>query len=106
MRAITIGDFLQILTSAAVDLQEKDDMLKYVMEEIDRVKGLFEDKERHLAAERDDAIRATDEASARAAAAEQSVQAARAEAAAALSRAAEAETRLGTMPQQLEVCHP
>ena len=35
--------------------QEKDQMLKYVEEEVDRVKGLFEQKEARLTSERDSA---------------------------------------------------
>ena len=39
-------------------VQEKDQMLKYVEEEVDRVKGLFEQKEARLTSERDSAKQA------------------------------------------------
>lgn len=39
-------------------IQEKDQMLKYVEEEVDRVKGLFEQKEARLTSERDSAKQA------------------------------------------------
>ncbi len=68
-------------------------MLKYVVEEVDRVKGLFEKKEQRLIEERDDARK---EAAAR-------IAAARSEAASAAARATDLEARLGTYPQQLEV---
>ena len=68
-------------------------MLKYVVEEVDRVKGLFEEKEQRLIGERDDARK---EAAA-------SIGAARSEAASAAARATDLEARLGTYPQQLEV---
>jgi hypothetical protein len=71
-------------------------MLKYVAEEVDRVKALFEDKERRLIRQRDEALHAQKEAAA-------SVAALQAEAATAAARAAELEARLGTQPQQLEV---
>jgi hypothetical protein len=83
--------------------QEKDDMLKYVMDEIERVKVLFEEKERGLAGERESALKARDEANARAAAAEERALSAQAEAAVAASTAAEAQARLQRLPQQLEV---
>ncbi|BDA41828.1 probable centriolin at N-terminal half [Coccomyxa sp. Obi] len=74
------------------ELEEKDEMLKYVVEEVDRVKGLFEEKEQRLIKERDDVQK---EAAAR-------VAAARSEAASAAARAIDLEARLGTYPQQLE----
>ena len=43
---------------AAWVMQEKDQMLKYVEEEVDRVKGLFEQKEARLTGERDSAKQA------------------------------------------------
>lgn len=71
-------------------------MLKYVVEEVDRVKGLFEKKEQRLIEERDNAQK---EAAA-------CVAAARSEAASDSARATELEARLGTYPQQLEVLVP
>ena len=44
-----------MLTNTAAFMQEKDQMLKYVEEEVDRVKGLFEQKEARLTSERDSA---------------------------------------------------
>ncbi|KAL3146280.1 hypothetical protein ABBQ32_002981 [Trebouxia sp. C0010 RCD-2024] len=48
-------DAEQKARSAQETLKEKDQMLKYVEEEVDRVKGLFEQKEARLTSERDSA---------------------------------------------------
>ncbi|CAL8460859.1 g390 [Coccomyxa elongata] len=74
------------------ELEEKDEMLKYVVEEVDRVKGLFEKKEHRLIEERDDARK---EAAAR-------VAAARSEAVSAAAKVTDLEARLSTYPQQLD----
>ncbi len=71
-------------------------MLKYVAEEVDRVKTMFEDKERRLTSQRDEALQTQRDAAARAAVLQ-------GEALAAVARAADLEARLGTQPQQLEV---
>lgn len=73
-------------------------MLKYVMEEVDRVKRLFEEKERRSVRERDAALEAQKEADARAIAAQ-------VQAESAAARAADAEAHLGALPQQLQVLH-
>ena len=77
-------------------------MLRYVVEEVDRVKGLFEDKEARLAAERDAAQRAEREAHAAAGQAERRAEAVAGEAASMAAKAADAEARLGQLPQQLQ----
>ena len=41
-----------------LERQAKEDVIKYVTEEVDRVKSLFEGKERRLAADRDAALKA------------------------------------------------
>ena len=48
----------RLLRSMLPVLQEKDKLLKYVSEEVDRVKGLFEQKEVRLTGERDAAKQA------------------------------------------------
>ncbi len=46
------------MTSGMLGRQAKEDVIKYVTEEVDRVKSLFEGKERRLAADRDAALKA------------------------------------------------
>ena len=52
------GDVVVPKADSSLVVQEKDQMLKYVEEEVDRVKGLFEQKEARLTSERDSAKQA------------------------------------------------
>lgn len=70
-------------------VQEKDQMLKWVEEEVDRVKGMFEEKERRLTADAQAALRDCEAAKA----AQQTSAAAQ----------QEAENQLGTVAEQLQV---
>lgn len=86
-------------------------MLKYVVEEVDRVKAMYEDRLARMAAEREAAREAAQSAETQSAerlsAAEHRAEKAGADARAAADALAEAQKRLGALPQQLEVqpCH-
>ena len=70
-------------------------MLRYVTEEVDRVKGLFQEKEARLAGQRDAALSAERQAGERVRDAERRAETAAAEAAALAQRAADAERPTG-----------
>lgn len=86
-------------------------MLKYVVEEVDRVKAMYEDRLARMAAEREAARGAAQSAekqsAERIAGAEHRAEKSGADAQAAVDALAEAQKRLGALPQQLEVhpCH-
>jgi len=88
-------------------LQEKDEMLKYVVEEVDRVKAMYEERLTRTAAEREAAREAAQAAEKLAAerlpAAELRAEQAVADAKAAAQERATLEQRLAALPQQLEV---
>jgi len=48
-----------LLTAALAGVQEREEMVRYVTEEVDRVKSLFQEKEGRLASERDGAKEAS-----------------------------------------------
>ena len=88
-------------------VQEKDEMLKYVVEEVDKVKAMYEERLVRMAAEREaarEAARCAEKQSAeRLSAAELCAEKAGADARAAANALAELQKRLGALPQQLEV---
>lgn len=89
--------------------QDKEEVIKYVTEEVDRVKGLFDDKERRLTAERDaarDAQRAAEAAAQQAASRAEEATAAAAAAAkeAAATTTASLEPQLAALRADLAVC--
>ena len=82
-------------------------MLKYVVDEVDRVKAMYEDRLARMAAEREAAREATQHAEKQSAerlsAAELRAGKAGADARVAADALAELQKRLGALPQQLEV---
>ena len=88
-------------------MQEKDDMLKYVVEEVDRVKVMYEDRLARMAAEREAAREALQSAEKQAAerlrSAELHAEKAGADAQVASDALAELQKRLSALPQQLAV---
>lgn len=78
-------------------------MLKYVVEEVDRVKAMYEDRLARTAADREAAQIAEKQALERLSAAELRVDEAMAESQAGAKALAELEKRLISLPQQLEV---
>jgi len=88
-------------------LQEKDEMLKYVVEEVDRVKAMYEERLTRTAAEREAAREAAQAAeklsTERLPAAELRAEQAVADVKAAAQERATLEQRLAALPQQLEV---
>lgn len=82
---------LKACGAARVGKQEKDAMLRYVDDEVQRVKDMFRDKEQKLTAERQ--------------AAETKGEAAEAEVALLRPRVVLLESQLASLPQELEVLH-
>ena len=87
--------------------QEKDEMLKYVAEEVDRVKAMYEERLARMAAEREDAREAAQHAEKQFAehlsAAELRAEKAGADARVAADALTQLQERLGALLQQLEV---
>ena len=88
-------------------VQEKDEMLKYVVEEVDRVKAMYEDRLARMTAEREAAREAAQSAerqfAERLSAAELRAEKAGVDARVATDALAELQKHLGALPQQLEV---
>eukprot|EP00898_Chlorokybus_atmophyticus_P008940 jgi/Chlat1/9047/Chrsp94S08316 len=51
------SDAVKTVAELKAKLKEKDDMLSYVSEEVDRVKGMFEQREKALTNDRDEALK-------------------------------------------------